>query len=521
MSIIHNRSRAGSALVVSSIVIITIAGMAIALTDLTIGRYTEQKYRQAQVDLLAATESAANETVNWMKNNTSVQDALKNMAVSSPGYPKAESSNSATLVSSSLPPSLPAVFPSLMPKGSGTSTYTQGGTYTTSSSTGTSGANSAGRRNACSVTTKVIKVASSANPSVWDGSERFIVYTTAESGDRTRPDSVRRQRVETVITAVSTTVSSTTTTTTTTSVPTPAYPFTRGMFSLNGYDFKGAATTDSWKSDSNGDGIADTPYNKPASYTIGGPNSHGDVGSNGVLGSGAYDTSKVHGQATPNANASLPNVTYAPPTSGYTSVAAITANKTLTGVGGGTTVFRTPSVVHKNKNTLTIGGSGTVVLYVDGAFNVGDVVFAAGSTAKLVIYQNDIGGKGASFNAQNTIGDVKNPSRFLFVTAFSGTGSNEMSLNGGANFSAVVLAPNAGMKFNGGSNFFGSFVGKDFSGAVNGNFSFHYDESLAGLSWGSVMKDITTTSTTTTTTPTLSMLAPTAWNVRSVGYNAP
>lgn len=510
----NSPSRQGTALVISSIVIITIAGMAIALTDLTIARYGEQKYRQAQVDLLAATESAANETVNWLKNNPSVQDALRNLQVSSPVFPADTKSTSAVLVSSNLPSGLPEVFPSLM-----TSTFTYGGkSYTT---TATTGANIANRRNACTVETKVIKVASSATPSVWDGSERFIVYTTAESGDRSRPESVRRQRVETVITAISTTVTSTSTTTTTTSVPTPAYPFTRGMFAINGYDFKGTATTDSWKSDSNGDGIADTKYVKPASYTVGGPNSNGDVGSNGVLGAGAYDTSKIHGEATPNANASLPNVTYNPPTSGYTSLASITGNQTITGSGTGTTVFRTPSVAHKNKNTLTINGSGTVVLYVDGAFNVGDVVFAAGSTAKLVIYQNDIGGKGASFNAQNTVGDPDNPSRFLFVSAFSGTGANEMSLNGGAKFSAVVLAPNAGMKFNGGSDFYGSFVGKDFSGAVNGNFSFHYDESLAGLSWGTIMTEISTTTTTTTTTPTLSMLAPTAWNVRSVGYNDP
>lgn len=518
MSLIHNRSRAGSALVVSSIVIITIAGMAIALTDLTISRYTEQKYRQAQVDLLAATESAANETVNWLKNNPAVQESLKNLAVSSPKYPTVEKSTNAVLVSSSLPFGLPEVFPALGTKATTTS-YTK--TYNSTTTTTTAGANTANRRNACTVETKVIKVASSASPSVWDGSERFIIYTTAESGDRSRPESVRRQRVETVITAVSTTVSSTSTTTTTTSVPTPAYPFTRGLFSMNGYDFKGTATTDSWKSDSDGDGIADTPYKTPASYTKGGDNSHGDVGSNGVLGAGAYDFNKVHGEATPNANASLPNVTYNPPTSGYSSVASITSNATLTGTGTGTTVFRTPSVNHKNNNSLTIGGSGTVVLYVDGAFNVGDVKFAAGSTANLVIYQNDIGGKGASFNAQNTVGDPSDPSRFLFVTAFSGTGSNEMSLNGGANFSGVVLAPNAGIKFNGGSNFFGSFVAKDFSGAVNGNFSFHYDESLAGLSWGTIMQDITTTSTTTTTTPALSMLAPTAWNVKSVGYNEP
>lgn len=513
MTIIHpNPSRAGSALVISSIVIITIAGMAMVLTDLTIARYGEQKHRQAQVDLLAATESAANEAIAWLKTEPGVQEALKNMEISPQEYPTVEKSTSAVLVSSALPAGMTQMYPALITSKTITSPGgTQGGTM----SPGTvepSGANSANHRNACSVQSKIIKVAGKV-PSEWDNTDRFIIYTTAEFGDRSNPDSVRRQRVEVVIEAKSILVAGEITT----NVPTPAFPFTRGLFSENGYDFKGTATTDSWKSDSNGDGIADTPYKAPASYTVGDEHSNGDVGSNGILGAGAYDTNKVHGEATADAGATLPTVNYDPPTSDYTQVKSITGNATLNGTSTGSTVYRTSSVSQKNGNALTIGGSGTVVLYVDGAFNVGDINFAAGSTAKLVIYQNDITGKGCSFNAQNTIGDANDPSRFLFVTAFSGTGPQEMTLNGGASFSGVVLAPNAGIKFTGGSNFYGAFVGQDFSGAVNGNFKFHYDESLAGLSWGTVNKEIKTP----TQTPTLEMLAPIAWNIKTVGYNDP
>jgi hypothetical protein len=255
----------------------------------------------------------------------------------------------------------------------------------------------------------------------------------------------------------------------------------------------------------------------PASYSVGGPNSNGDVGSNGTLGAGAYDTNKVHGTPTPNANAQLPTVNYAPPTSGVNPIGTISSDTTLTGSGTGTTIFQTPSLNHKNKDTLTISGTGTVVLYVDGSFNAGNINFAPGSTANLIIYQNDIGGKGCNFNAQNTIGDANDPKRFMFITAFSGTGSNEMSLNGGASFSGVVLAPNAGIKFNGNSEFYGSFVAEDFSGAINGTFNFHYDESLAGLSWGSIMTTVTSTGPSTPGVPTIE-IAPTAWHVRSIGY---
>ena len=191
-------TRRGSALVISSIVVITIAGMSIVLTNLSIGRFGEQRARQSQVDLLAATESAANEAISWVRINTDVQDKLRNLTLSSPGYPDTLVGTGAVLVSSSLPTGLPAVFPSL----------------TAGSTAFGSNANKEGVRNLCAVITKIIKVASTTPPpSVWDGSERFIIYTTATAGDPSRPETIRRQRVETVIKAIS--VNETTTSTST------------------------------------------------------------------------------------------------------------------------------------------------------------------------------------------------------------------------------------------------------------------------------------------------------------------
>ena len=488
-------TRRGSALVISSIVVITIAGMSIALTNLSIGRFGEQKARQNQVDLLAATESAANEAISWMRLNTAtVWPKLQNLTISTDtGFPATTQGTSAVLVSTNLPSGLPPIFSSL----------------TTGSTASGSGANKEGIRNSCVVTTKIIKVASSATPSLWDGSERFIVFTTAMSGDTARPDSIRRQRVETIINLVRTTSSGTTSTTSS------DYPFTRGLFSKIGYQMGGNSRTDSWNSDPERDGTH-IGYVAPTSYTVGGANAHGDIGSNGVLGSGAYDTSKVHGTATPNASATLPSITYNPPTT-MASEASMTGDRTIIGLGNdfGTTttraanIYRISSVNQSNRKTLTIAGSGTVVIYVDGAFNIGSINFAPASTAKLVIFQNNIAGDRSSFNGQSTIGDPTDPSRFIFATA----SSSSMGVNGGAQFSGVVLAPYASMRFNGNSNFFGSFVASDFSGNVNGTFNFHYDEGLAGLSWAQTL--INTRSTTYSYD-----LAPTAWNVRSIGYGS-
>lgn len=459
-------TRRGSALVLASVIIVILAGMAISLSNLTVSKYGEQQRRQDQVKLLAAVESAANESLSWIRNDPTwnsndpnsgaIYTYLKNMPLTTVhAYPETTTSTSAVLVSSSLPSAL--VY----------SLYTVNPAWTTVFPNLAGNGNTVGKRNGCAVETKIIKVAGGV-PATWDGTERFIIYTTATAGDPARPTTIRRERVEMVAKV--------------TSVSSINYPFRRALFAQNGYNFSGNADTDSWKSDVNGDGIHETPYVAPLIYgAVGGINTSGDLGSNGSLGAGAYDTTMVHGTPYPNAAFTMPTVTYTPPA--ITVGAAVTNSVTYTG-SGTTTTIRLAAINQGNRDTITIGGSGTVKIYVDGAFNVGDINFAVGSTAKLEIYQNSASGNGCSFNSQNTIGDPLDPSRFLFVTAFAGTGNNEMSLNGGASFSGTILAPYAGIKFNGNSDFYGSFIAKDFSGAVNGNFSFHYDLSLATVPYG-------------------------------------
>lgn len=483
-------SRRGTALVIATVVIIVLAGMALSLTNLTVSRYGEQQRRQDQVNLLAAVESCTNEALSWLRNDPTYNPSdansgaiftyLKNMPLSPQAYPTGSTSTTAMLVSTSLPSDL--VYKLYAVDKSWTSMFPEL----------TGNGNKLNKRNGCTVEAKIIKVAG-AVPSLWDGSERFVIYATATAGDPSRPATVRRERIELVINVD---VSSTTN-----------YAFQRALFAQNGYDFKGTADTDSWQSDKDGDGIHETPYVAPPSYgAVGGVNTSGDVGSNGTLGAGAYDTAQVHGTPTANAGYTLPTVTYSPPA--IAVGAKVSGDVTYAGSGVGTTKeIRIAEIAHKNTDTVTISGDGTVKIYVDGAFNVGNIVFAPGSTAKLEIYQNAASGKGCSFNSKNTIGDPQDPSRFLFVTAFTGTGSNEMSLNGGASFSGLVVAPYAGIKFNGGSDFYGSFIGKDFSGAVNGNFSFHYDISLAKVPFG--------------TTVSKPVFNPSAYHNKVLTYGAP
>lgn len=539
-----NNSRSAAALVIAITILITLASMAFVLSSLAIGRYKEQQTRQAQVLLLAASESAANEALSWMQNNQAVLDYLRAMPVSSLAFPTTAVSTAAVLVSSDisvLSVGTAATYPALVNGGTG---------------------NGANLRNALQVQTKIIKVAD-ANIGSWpDGDERFMIFSTAAAGGNvtgstiTRADDFRRQRISALVKVgvVNNNV------------------FRQAMFSHAGYNISGTAKTDSWRSfiaisavtagfpgtismvgdtrkyfdweapslavvgtfsgigsfsieganytvnaatNVTYDPIANVTTVRPNqavpvsvavsdsidfSYTQGKANgsgidrdaanlndyayNDGDISSNGLV--TANSPTNVHGDIYPFANQPLPVVAYNPPASA-SAIGIINGNYSYTNIVGGTVNLRTPRIAQGNNQAITIGGTGTVRLWVDGQMELTNLNFAPGSTVKVEIYQDNyaITNNGSSIGkAQSAFGDASDPARVLIFTNYSGTGTKELGLNGGTSFSAVMYAPYAGIKLNGGSDFFGSIVTRDMSGTVNGNFSFHYDEALANLPIG-------------------------------------
>jgi hypothetical protein len=270
-------------------------------------------------------------------------------------------------------------------------------------------------------------------------------------------------------------------------VPYPQDVFVRAMFAHNGFDFQGAAATDSWDSATGG-----------YAGVLGGQGKKGDIAAEGDI--DVLKPGNVYGAINPDISFPLPPVDYAP-TAAYLSPDALTTSKTLT-----TGSYRAKYVSIGGSDTLTIDGK--VTLYVDGPVNLvtkssganatGNVVKYADADSRLTIIQGDYdatsgdwpSGLESSFdiNAGDVMGDPANPSRFLIISEYSG----EMKLNGNAEFGGVLYAPNATVQMNGTFDFCGSIIADTFAskplgggaeemGKVNGNFTFHYDEQLANL----------------------------------------
>lgn len=295
-----------------------------------------------------------------------------------------------------------------------------------------------------------------------DESYRFVAMATA--GDLTdRAEFYRRRCVEAIIR------------------PSPQSILKQCMYAILGYTIMGSASTDSYNAST-------APYVLPsgASYL----NSSGDVASGGSV---VDATGDVHGAVLSNVTLNLPTLDYSPP-----ATAIAVASPAGTGKITSDYTFTSPGTYSTNElsnTTLRVEGGGTVKLYVNGPVNIGGTSVQFDSfDSKLIVYQNDYIGGSTSLNGNDRVGEIvpvaggsptepARPSQFLWITNYSG----EVTLNGNAALRCVVFAPNATFKMNGTFDFYGAMIVKAFNNSkVNGNFMFHYDESLANMSIDSV-----------------------------------
>jgi hypothetical protein len=452
----RGRARAGSAILLSMVIIVILAGMSVSLTTLAIARFGEQSARQDEVELLAAAETASNEAIDWLHNNS--DSTLKLMTatpVASVGYPNNTDSSKPNygtwawpqmLDSDNMPSAVTAVVSTAM-----VPVLTDG--VVTSANVGSYPGYQyrQGYRNNCKVSVRVICVRQTVGGvTKWpDGNEKFIVYATAIAGDTTTtPDKYRRLRVEAVIGTSKDQV------------------FTRAMYARNAYDVGGTAGTDSWQ----GPGAYVAPPVGSASY------GHGDVASAGTVTTSGTGT--ILGSVTNNVKMQLPVMQYTP--NPAVSSGAITTDQTV--VGG--LSYHWTSVNMGNSDYITVTGAGTATIYVDTFFSVKHIVYAAGSTAKLVIKQNDYTPTTTDtqfdLNGGAVVGDLNDTSRLVFMSNYTGS----MKLNGNGQFSGVIYAPFVDISMNGTFNLYGSVIAEGFDGRVNGTFNFHYDMSLSGMNLG-------------------------------------
>ncbi len=157
------------------------------------------------------------------------------------------------------------------------------------------------------------------------------------------------------------------------------------------------------------------------------------------------------------------------PSSGLTHIAAISANTTLR--PGNYTV---PSISINNK-TLTLSGSGKFVIVVTGNVDVGngEIKLTGGGTAEIYVAGSvDVAGNG-KINAGGR------PQNFQLFGTGAASPMASYKLHGNTISCMAVYAPNASVSLRGTDGLCGAVVAGSIG--TTGNYSFHYDETLANV----------------------------------------
>lgn len=447
-------SRDGSALVIAAMMVVVLGGLAISLTQTTVSGLKGEQRRSDDLALAMAAESSANIALDYLQRNTALLKtdlSAAQKATELPTKADVEAAKDSTDISGASKMGVTRVHG--MPVGARwcyigqravVKTYVDG-----------------------LPRLQVVPIGT-ANSMTQDV---YYIRAWATQGSASDVASWRTRRVEMLF------------------VPYPQEVFVRAMFAHNGYDFQGSATTDSWDSDPDKDGVHDVKYD-PAAH-----NMNGTLGSEGDI--YVQKPENVGGEKNIQDFINFP----LPPVE-FDGSLPVQPAKILSGnvtLPSGSYRYEAVNLQEPDQLTLT----GAVTLYVDGPVAISGgkkfnpIVYST-SSARLTIIQNDydpaahpewngISNSIDTVNGNEAIGDVNDPTRLVYISAYDG----ELTFNGNGKFGGVLYMPNATMKMNGTFDFYGSVIadtfaskdltGADLQGKVNGTFSFHYDESLARL----------------------------------------
>lgn len=429
-----NQPRTGSALLVSTFLIVLLLGLSLSLTELSTSNYGASERRKDAVSLTVATESIANLALNNLQNLPDLDSQLELQKTRDAEALTDDVVSAAGGVAGGTDP-LNGVIPAAWWKYAGTVRVPIYGIDQDQDVYQISAVGAVGGP------VTLFNADGSTNPLTW--ADRF-----------------RRRRVEALFT------------------PFPSTSFRQALFAKKGYEYMGNATTDSWDSNSGMVG-----YGSTATGNRGDLSSEGDI----VV----QKPGNVQGDVNANITLPLPAFTYNPP--GTASL--LGGGAAVTGAGPlATGSYRCSSLALTANNAITFAPGATVKIYVDGPISLkGDWTMPPGVT--LQIFQNNYDSSlgDTTINGNITVGNAINPAAFQFYTLYDGKIPDadnqkafDFKLNGTASFGGVLFAPFATFALNGTFDYYGSLIADSFKdttdmGKVNGSFAFHYDESLAGM----------------------------------------
>ncbi len=440
-----SQSRSGTALVIATMMVVILGGLAISLTETTVGGLKGEQRRTNDLALAMAAESAANIALDHLQRNAGLLRTdlgTTDKVAELPTRDDVDAARPNCDISSTMGISLVHGLPvgarwCYVGQRAVIKTYVDG--------------------------LPRLEVVPIGTPDSMT-QDVYYIRAWATQGSEADVNTWRTRRVELLF------------------VPYPQDVFVRAMFAHNGFDFQGNAKTDSWDSKIG-------PYD-PVVH-----NSNGKIGSEGDI--YVQKPDNIGGEQNINdfINFPLPPVEF-DASLAHETPSILSGNVTL---AGGTYRYEAVNLQEPDQLTLT----GAVTIYVDGPVaisggkNANPIVYG-NTSAKLTIIQNDyipadhpewsgIDNSLDTVNGHEAIGNPADPSKFVYISAYKG----ELTFNGNGLFGGVLYMPNATMKFNGTFDFYGSVIadtfaskpltGADEQGKVNGTFSFHYDENLANL----------------------------------------
>ncbi len=426
--------RRGSALVIVTVLIVLLLALAASLTETSVSSLKTAKNRQEDVVLTLTTESLANTALAHLRAMTSLSSALN----------QATNDKLVVDITSDVRNRMKAANIDGAPLFNGLDvqvTWQFAGTVSVPDDGVIQNKN----------IYKVTAIAAEGGPAKYRNADG----TTNRIDDINR---YRRKRIEILV------------------VPEYTSIVTQAMYSRQGFDFWGSATTDSWNS---GDGLvsyagAPTKGNK------------GDLTSNGSI--NVLKPGSVQGQVNQNKNVPTPQIDFNPPGSatilplGNASPGVLLSASNLP---SGT--YRCSAISLANKKQITLAPGAQVTIYVDSYVDINNN-WTVTPDQQLTIIQNNFdtskGGNGIKLNGNDQVGCPQRPAAFVWMTKYDGklpdpANSNDpdFQFNGGAGFSGVLIAPQASFKLNGNFDLYGSVFADAFVKS-NGNLAMHYDESL-------------------------------------------
>ena len=434
--------RRGAALIVSTFLIVLLLGLSLSLIELSVGNLGSSERRKDDIELTVATESAANLSLNYLQNLPDMEDQLN----------RAKGLTTPTNITSFVRANatLDATGSDTLNGATPSSYWKYVGTYSVPIY---------GKIQNQDVY-QITSIGAFGGPTrLWnaDGTQNPILNANR----------YRRRRVEALFT------------------PFPPSIFKQALFSKSGYEYMGSATTDSWNSNDGSVGYT----------TVASRGNQGDLSSEGNI--IVAKPTNVNGAVRPNIKVPIPSFTYSPPGSagplGVLSTATLGVRTDPPGVPVAMN-YRYTAINLGNSDTITIPPYANVTIYVDTYVSLKND-WLIPSTSKVTVIQNNYDSTlgETTINGNIKIGCTANPSSFIFMSLFDGKlpdATNpkdfDFKMNGTAEFGGVMFAPYATFALNGGFNFYGSLIADSFKdttglGKVNGNFAFHYDESLANL----------------------------------------